>query len=72
MLTAAVGLIRDAEQAEEILDAGDADLIALAREFLLDPLWPVTAARHLGEEWSLAPQYERAEILARRDARTAV
>ncbi|AZC14612.1 NADH:flavin oxidoreductase/NADH oxidase [Microbacterium sp. ABRD28] len=72
VLTAAVGLIRDPEQAEEILDAGDADLVALAREFLLDPLWPVTAARHLGEEWSLAPQYERAEILARRDARTSV
>ncbi|NYF17635.1 2,4-dienoyl-CoA reductase-like NADH-dependent reductase (Old Yellow Enzyme family) [Microbacterium sp. AK009] len=72
MLTAAVGLIRDPEQAEEILDAGDADLIALAREFLLDPVWPVTAARHLGEEWSLAPQYERAEVLARRDARAPV
>jgi 2,4-dienoyl-CoA reductase-like NADH-dependent reductase (Old Yellow Enzyme family) len=67
--TAAVGLIREPAQAEEILAAGEADLVALAREFLLDPFWPVTAARALGGPWELPPQYHRAELLARREER---
>lgn len=33
------GLIRDARQAEAILAAGEADLIALARETLFNPNW---------------------------------
>lgn len=69
--TAAVGLIRDPAQAEEVLSTGDADLVALAREFLLDPFWPVTAARALGEPWELPPQYHRAELLARREESAA-
>ncbi|OWT61885.1 NADH:flavin oxidoreductase/NADH oxidase [Candidimonas nitroreducens] len=44
----AVGLITDAEHAEQILRDGDADLIAMAREFLLNPSWPVHAAQALG------------------------
>ncbi|PWR21634.1 NADH:flavin oxidoreductase/NADH oxidase [Zavarzinia compransoris] len=40
----AVGLIRDATHAEEILQAGDADLIAIAREALVDPNWAAEAA----------------------------
>lgn len=48
MMTQAVGLITDPEHAEAILREGRADLIALAREFLLDPNWPVKAARALG------------------------
>jgi 2,4-dienoyl-CoA reductase-like NADH-dependent reductase (Old Yellow Enzyme family) len=46
--TMAVGLILDAEQAEAILQAGKADLIALAREALFDPNWPLHAAYALG------------------------
>jgi 2,4-dienoyl-CoA reductase-like NADH-dependent reductase (Old Yellow Enzyme family) len=46
----AVGLITEARQAEQILNAGQADLIALAREFLYDPHWPVHAAKELGIE----------------------
>ncbi len=44
----AVGLITEAHQAEEILQRGQADLIALARELLWNPNWPVHAARELG------------------------
>jgi 2,4-dienoyl-CoA reductase-like NADH-dependent reductase (Old Yellow Enzyme family) len=44
----AVGLITEPAQAERILRDGDADLIALARELMVDPNWPVRAARELG------------------------
>lgn len=46
--TMAVGLIVEPEHAEEILAAGDADLIAIAREALHDPFWPRHAAQALG------------------------
>jgi len=46
----AVGLITEARHAEQILNAGQADLIALARELLYDPHWPVHAAKELGIE----------------------
>ncbi|HET7266768.1 MAG TPA: NADH:flavin oxidoreductase/NADH oxidase [Oleiagrimonas sp.] len=45
--TAAVGLITDPAQAQEILDRGDADLILLARELLRDPYFPRRAAESL-------------------------
>jgi len=45
--TMAVGLIVDARQAEAILDAGSADLVALAREAQDDPNFAVHAARAL-------------------------
>lgn len=48
VLTVAVGLITEARHAEEILQKGQADFIALAREFLWNPHWPVHAARELG------------------------
>ena len=53
--TMAVGLILSAEQAEEALRAGRADLIAIAREALYDPNWPHHAAQALGAD----PQMER-------------
>lgn len=46
--TAAVGLITTAQEAEQILESGQADLIALARQALDDPNWPVHAMRELG------------------------
>ncbi|MEZ5660318.1 MAG: NADH:flavin oxidoreductase/NADH oxidase [Burkholderiaceae bacterium] len=46
--TMAVGLIVHAEQAERILREGRADLVALAREMLYNPNWPMDAARKLG------------------------
>ena len=52
--TMAVGLIVHAEQAEEILQKGQADLIALAREMLYNPNWAVDAAQKLGVD----PQFQ--------------
>lgn len=59
--TGAVGMITDAQQAEEILQKGEADAILIAREFLRDPYFPFTAAKELGEELDYVPnQYRRA------------
>ena len=46
--TCAVGLITEAAHAEDILQKGQADLIAMARELMYNPNWPVHAARQLG------------------------
>ena len=48
VLSMAVGLIVHADQAEQILQEGRADLIALAREILYNPNWPMDAAQKLG------------------------
>ena len=48
LATAAVGMITQPAQADEIIRAGRADLVLLAREFLRDPNWPLRAARALG------------------------
>ena len=48
VMTMAVGLIVHADQAEAILQAGEADLIALGRELLVNPNWPMDAALKLG------------------------
>jgi len=55
--TMAVGAILDGPQAEAILQAGQADLIAVAREFLMDPHWALHAAQALGADpdWGLWP-----------------
>ena len=59
--TAAVGLITEPVQAEEILATGDADVILLGRESLRDPSWPLRAAAELGvESEAWPPQYLRA------------
>ena len=48
MATMAVGLITEPQQAEAVLQAGDADLVALARAFLYQPRWGWQAAAALG------------------------
>jgi 2,4-dienoyl-CoA reductase-like NADH-dependent reductase (Old Yellow Enzyme family) len=48
VMTMAVGLILTPQQAEEALQAGRADLIAIGREALYDPNWPLHAAHQLG------------------------
>lgn len=48
--TAAVGLITKAPEAEEIVKSGKADLVALARQALDEPNWPLHAMRELGTE----------------------
>ncbi len=51
--TAAVGLITDPAQAEEILSNGRADLVLLARQMLRDPYWPHTASMALNAKEEL-------------------
>lgn len=46
--TAAVGMITDPDQAEEILAEGSADAVLLARAALREPAWPLRAAHVLG------------------------
>ena len=46
--TCAVGLITEPRHAENVLRRGEADLIALARELMYNPNWPVHAAKALG------------------------
>ncbi|MFC4020303.1 NADH:flavin oxidoreductase/NADH oxidase [Micromonospora sp. GCM10011542] len=58
--TGAVGLIVEPEQAEEIISAGEADLVLLGRELLRDPYWPRRAAAKLGAEPTGTAQYARA------------
>jgi 2,4-dienoyl-CoA reductase-like NADH-dependent reductase (Old Yellow Enzyme family) len=58
--TMAVGMITEPRQAEAILTAGQADLVALARGMLYDPRWPWHAAAELGATVDAPPQYLRA------------
>lgn len=59
---AAVGMITEPQQAQDILNEGHADMIFLARALLRDPYWPLHAATALGRVEALkAPaQYDRA------------
>jgi 2,4-dienoyl-CoA reductase-like NADH-dependent reductase (Old Yellow Enzyme family) len=47
VMTMAVGLIIHADQADEIVQSGRADLIAVGREFLHNPNWALDAAQKL-------------------------
>ncbi|HEY0427920.1 MAG TPA: NADH:flavin oxidoreductase/NADH oxidase [Pyrinomonadaceae bacterium] len=59
--TAAVGMITEAGQAEEILQNGQADAVEIARQFLRDPYFPFHAAKELGVKIDYVPkQYGRA------------
>ncbi len=59
--TVAVGLITSAEQADAIVREGKADLVALAREELRDPYFPLHAAVALKADFAWPPQYLRAK-----------
>jgi 2,4-dienoyl-CoA reductase-like NADH-dependent reductase (Old Yellow Enzyme family) len=70
MAVMSVGLITDPAQAEAIVAAGDADLVAMARAMLWDPRWPWHAAAALGAQvyapqqyWRSAPR-EAANVIA--------
>jgi len=58
--TAAVGLIATPELADEIVRNGRADLVAMGRELLRNPCWPLHAARALGHDVAWPRQYQRA------------
>ena len=65
--TAAVGLITDGPQAEQVLRDGAADAVMIARAWLADPSWAQRAARDLAavdggvepDDVYWAPQYTR-------------
>lgn len=59
--TGAVGYITDPAQAEQIVAAGQADAVFLARQMLRDPYWPLHAARALGVDLAWPDQYLRAK-----------
>jgi 2,4-dienoyl-CoA reductase-like NADH-dependent reductase (Old Yellow Enzyme family) len=61
MRTVAVGLITTAEEAEQIVAGGDADLVMLARQFLREPYFALHAAHTLGADVDWPVQYERAK-----------
>jgi len=58
--TAAVGLITEPEQANQIILDGKADFVLLGRELLRNPFWTLDAARTLGFAAPIPPQYARA------------
>ena len=60
--TAAVGLISDAVQAEQIVFHGQADAVCLARAALRDPYWPRHAAKALGVPLPWPNQYKRCDV----------
>lgn len=55
--TMAVGLIVDAQQAERVLQDGQADLVAIARQALEDPNWPVKALTALKADQPVQERY---------------
>lgn len=60
--TGAVGLITQAQQANDIVESGSADIVLLARELLRQPNWPLLAAAQLGADVDYWPkQYLRAK-----------
>ena len=59
LITTGVGLITTAQQAEDALQAGDADLVGLARAFLYQPRWGWQAAAALGATVTANPRYWR-------------
>jgi NADPH2 dehydrogenase len=58
--TMAVGMIVEPQQAEDILAAGRADMVTLARGLLDDPRWVWHAAERFGVKLDYPPQYRRA------------
>jgi 2,4-dienoyl-CoA reductase-like NADH-dependent reductase (Old Yellow Enzyme family) len=58
--TAAVGLVTEPAQAEQVLADGSADAVLLGRALLRDPHWPLRAAAALGADVRWPEQYTRA------------
>jgi 2,4-dienoyl-CoA reductase-like NADH-dependent reductase (Old Yellow Enzyme family) len=55
--TAAVGIITEPQQAQEIIASGRADAVFLGRELLRNPYWPQHTALALGAEPNWPDQY---------------
>ena len=63
IMTTAVGLITEPEQANYIIETGEADAVFMAREFLRNPRWPLYAAEKLGVKIKWPHPLERAQKL---------
>jgi 2,4-dienoyl-CoA reductase-like NADH-dependent reductase (Old Yellow Enzyme family) len=64
ILTAAVGLITEPEQAESIIAEGKADAVFLARAMLRNPRWAINAAEKLGVKIAWPLSLDRARTLS--------
>jgi len=62
ILTGAVGLITEVQQAEDILLKEKADLIIMGRESLREPYFALRAAHVLGDDITWPVQYSRAKF----------
>lgn len=60
ILTGAVGLINTPQEANSVIEENKADLVFMAREFLRNPYFPLSAAYELNVNISWPVQYERA------------
>jgi len=59
ILTGTVGMITDAQQANEIIADGKADMVIIAREYLRNPHFAINAAKELSLETDIPWQYKR-------------
>jgi 2,4-dienoyl-CoA reductase-like NADH-dependent reductase (Old Yellow Enzyme family) len=57
-----VGLITEAQQAEDALQDGVGDVVLMGRQFLREPSYALRAARELGADVHWPGQYKRAKI----------
>jgi 2,4-dienoyl-CoA reductase-like NADH-dependent reductase (Old Yellow Enzyme family) len=63
IMTAAVGLITEAQQAEAILETGKADAVVIGREIMRNPYWPLYAQAQLdGKSENWPKQYRPASF----------
>jgi 2,4-dienoyl-CoA reductase-like NADH-dependent reductase (Old Yellow Enzyme family) len=61
IMTGAVGLITTSQEANDIINKEQADLVMMARQLLRDPYFPLHAAKELGVDVPWPVQYERAK-----------
>ena len=62
IMTTAVGLITEPEQADHIIQTGEADAVFMAREFLRNPRFPLYAAQKLGVKIKWPLPIERGKL----------
>ena len=63
IMTAAVGLITEPEQAQYIIETGEADAVFLARAMIRNPRWALNAAEKLGVKIAWPHQLERGQTI---------
>jgi 2,4-dienoyl-CoA reductase-like NADH-dependent reductase (Old Yellow Enzyme family) len=63
IMTTAVGLITEPEQAQYIIETGEADAVFLARAMIRNPRWALNAAEKLGVKIPWPHQLERGQTI---------